>query len=204
MDHLTRLLVNYQPKILTVEWHGFIVYSAGITAMVANLADADFRKEYRASVVATHMITEVRRLLENRTSSNTTITLGPACPDVDFVVLGLDLPRKNSMTYCMKARNMQELDGLLGAKWDVAELENCVQFVTQIKFSVVSQPFFVINASVAASQYEGKLHAKPSYRKQLLDHFDATEQAIIAHAEPPLADDTAEQCEVVMEVPQLL
>ena len=141
MDHLTRLLVSYPLKILTVKWHGFIVYRAGIAAMVANLADADFRKEYRTSVVATHMITEVRGLLESRTSSNTTITLGPACPDVDFVVLGLDPPCKDSMTYCMKARNMQELNGLLGAKWDVAELENCVRFVTQIKFSVVSAHF---------------------------------------------------------------
>ena len=72
MDHLTwLLLVNYPLKILTVEWHGFIVYSAGITAMVANLADADFRKEYRASVVATHMITEVRELDQQQHHHNT-------------------------------------------------------------------------------------------------------------------------------------
>ena len=57
---------------------------------------------------------------------------------------------------------------------------------------------------MAASQYEGKFHDKPSYRKQLLDHIDTTEQAIIAPVELPLADDTAEQCEVVMEEPQLL
>ena len=172
-----------------------------MTATVANLANPDFRKEYRASVVATQIITEVKGLLESRTSSNTTITLGPAWPDVDFEVLGLDPPRKDNMAFCMKAKNMQELDVLLGAKWDVAELENCVRFVTQIKFSVVPQPIFIIKVSVAASRYEGKLRAKPSYRKQLLDHLDATEQAITAPVE--LTHDIAEQCEVVMEVPQL-
>ena len=151
------------------------------------MADPQYRRLYRRAVLATQLRAEVGAALTSRIGKSGGTSLGPAIPDLDFGLLGLNPPDQDQRLICMKAQNMAEMDTLLGDRWDVREDDGVVRFVTTLRLSVTALPVFGIRAAVTSGRFDGRLK-KNGYRKQLAEYLSATEHAVASVAEHVASD----------------
>ena len=98
-------------------------------------ASVSVRKAVRSALLGHLVRKEVSSALKNK-SCRKTVCLGIVAMEHDMSILGIDT-KSRKMIYSYKDGNMDQLDSLLGMRWDVSPIDKThFRFVTQVVFKV--------------------------------------------------------------------
>lgn len=90
-----------------------------------------YRSQLREMQLSQYVRKEVQAALIGK-GKRRTASLGVCSLENDLHILGLEGLRKKEYSY--RNKNIQDLDPLLGDRWDIQKEENIVKFVTSISF----------------------------------------------------------------------
>lgn len=122
--------------------------------------------EYRKQQLVGNLKREVATALSQRHKTHH-FGLGTFVPDVDSKVPGLS-PWQGNVRLCQAHPNLGQLDVLLGAKWDIQQIENITTFVTSINFRLTKDN--LISVTVNCGQDLGRVDLG-RYRSDLSEHI---------------------------------